>query len=86
MRQAHCVKTLEKVAISLLLMEPVRSAAPFVIHQLLFRWRRQSRNNEDIKHAREHAVELLIDTEQQQHKRRQSGILSDTYYRLAQTS
>lgn len=65
MRQEHCVKTFEKVAISLLLMEPVRSAAPFVIHQLLFRWRRQSRDNEDIKHARQHAVELLINTKQQ---------------------
>lgn len=65
MRQAPWVKTLEKVAIRLLLMQPVRSAAPFVIHQLLLRWRRQSRDNEDIKHARKHAVELLIDTKQQ---------------------
>lgn len=72
MRQAHWVKTLEKVAISFLLMEPVRSAAPFVIHQLLFRWRRQRRNNEDNKHAAEHTVELLIDTQQQHSTRADS--------------
>lgn len=85
-RGRHIV-TRVKVVIGLALIEPVRTGAPFVIHH-------HCCSGGGIRAAtmrilNMHASTLLASDRREattQHEPRQSGILSDAYYRLAQTS